>query len=98
MNLVFPNAVGKPYEAANLLKRVLHPALEALGLPRAGWRVFRRSAATALSDMREPVKTVQQVLGHSSAQTTLAYYIQSVEESQRGAIMRLEERMMPAAN
>lgn len=33
----------------------------------------------------------------SSAQTTLAYYIQSVEESQRDAIMRLEERMMPAA-
>ncbi len=88
MNLVFPNAVGKPYEAANLLKRVLHPALEALGLPRAGWRVFRRSAATALSDMREPVKTAQQVLGQSSAQTTLAYYIQSVEESQRGAVLQ----------
>jgi integrase len=47
--------------------------------------------------MHEPVRTAQQVLGHSSAQTTLAYYIQSVEEPQRGAIMRLEERMMPAA-
>jgi integrase len=54
---------------------------KAAGLPLAGWRVFHRSAATALSDMREPVKTAQQVLGHSSAQTTLAYYIQSVEES-----------------
>jgi integrase len=45
--------------------------------------------------MREPVRTAQQVLGHSSAQTTLAYYIQSVEESQRSAIRRLEEKMMP---
>ena len=95
MNLIFPNAVGKPYESANLLKRVLHPALKALGLPKAGGRVFRRSAATALSEMREPVRTAQQVLGHASPQTTLAYYIQSVEESQRSAIRRLEERMMP---
>ncbi len=95
MDLVFPNAVGKPYESANLLKRVLHPTLKALNLPRAGWRVFRRSVATALSEMREPVRTAQQVLGHSSAQTTLAYYIQSVEESQRSAISRLEEKMMP---
>ena len=95
MDLVFPNAIGRPYESANLLKRVLHPTLKALGLPKAGWRVFRRSVATALSEMREPVRTAQQVLGHSSAQTTLAYYIQSVEESQRSAITRLEERMMP---
>ena len=45
--------------------------------------------------MREPVRTAQQVLGHSSAQTTLAYYVQSVEESQRSAITRLEKIMFP---
>ena len=97
LNLVFPNAVGKPYESANLLKRILHPTLKTLNLPKAGWRVFRRSVATALSEMREPVRTAQQVLGHASAQTTLAYYIQSVEESQRSAVTRLEERMLPPA-
>jgi len=32
-----------------------------------------------------------------SAETTLAYYIQSVEESRRVGISRLEERIMPAA-
>jgi hypothetical protein len=47
MDWIFPNAVGKPYEAANLLKRILHPTLKALFLPQAGWRVFRRSVATA---------------------------------------------------
>jgi integrase len=83
MDLVFPSAVGKPYEPNNLLKRVLHPILSSLGLTRTGWRAFRRSVATALSEMREPVRTAQQVLGHSSAQTTLVYYVQSVEESQR---------------
>jgi len=96
MELVFPNAVGKPYEPNNLVKRVLHPALSSLGLPKTGWRAFRRTVATALSEMREPVRTAQQVLGHSSAQTTLAYYVQSVEESQRSAITRLEKIMFPS--
>ncbi len=95
MDLIFPNAVGKPYDANNLVMRVLHPALSSLGLPKTGWRAFRRSVATALSEMREPVRTAQQVLGHSSAQTTLAYYVQSVEESKRSAITRLEKIMFP---
>lgn len=96
IDLMFPNAVGKPYEPNNLVKRVLHPALTSLGLPRTGWRAFRRSVATALSEMREPVRTAQQVLGRSSAQTTLAYYDQSVEESLRSAITRLEKIMFPS--
>jgi integrase len=96
MDLIFPNAVGKPYEPNNLLKRVLHAALSSLGLPKTGWRLFRRTVATALSEMREPVRTAQQVLGHSSAQTTLAYCVQSVEESQRSAITRLEKIMFPS--
>jgi hypothetical protein len=79
----------------NLLRRVLYPTLKALGLPQAGWRAFRRSVATALSEMRGPVRTAQQVLGHSSPQTTLTFYVQSVEESQRRAVAKLEEVMMP---
>jgi integrase len=97
MDLAFPNARGKPYEPNNLVKRVLHPVLGALGLTKTGWRAFRRSIATALSEMREPVRTAQHILGHSSAQTTLAYYVQSVEESRRSAITRLEKIMFPSS-
>lgn len=61
-HLVLPNADGKPFEATNLLRRVLHPALTKGGLQKTGWRVFRRSVATTLSEMREPVRTAQQVL------------------------------------
>jgi integrase len=42
------------------------------------------------------MRTAQQILGHSSAQTTFAYYVQSVEESQRSAIARLEKIMFPS--
>jgi integrase len=93
--LVFPNSVGRPYEANNIIKTVLHPAMRSLGLPETGWRAFRRSVATALSELREPVKTAQQVLGHSSPETTLGIYTQCVEESQRSTMVKLEELMFP---
>jgi|ERR1700674_863437 integrase len=95
LDLVFPNAVGQPYDAGNLLKRILYSAFAALGLLKPRWRVFRRSVAAALSEVREPVRTTQQALGHSSPQATLAFYVQSGEESQREAIGRLEEPMFP---
>jgi len=94
-DLAFPNAAGHLNEAGALLNRVLYPTLASLGLPRTGWRAFRRSAATALSEMREPVRTTQQVLGHSSPNTTLAFYVQSVEGSQRRAISSLERILFP---
>jgi integrase len=98
LDLVFSNGAGNPYEPGTLLGRVLYPALAAAGLPKAGWRVFRRSVATALSEMREPVRTTQLVLGHSSPVTTLAFYVQSAEESQRRAIAKLEEVMFPSCS
>ena len=93
--LVFPNAAGKPYEPNNLVQRVLRPAMRSLGLPETGWRGFRRSVATALSELREPVKTAQQLLGHSSPETTLGIYAQAVEESGRRTMATLENLMFP---
>ncbi len=94
-SLVFPNAARKPYEPNNLVQRVLRPAMRSLGLPEAGWRAFRRAVATTLSELREPVKTAQQILGHSSPETTLGIYTQSVEESERPTMIKLEELMFP---
>lgn len=96
MNLVFANSEGKPYEPSSIVRRALRPAMRELGLPEAGWRAFRRSVATAFSELREPVRTAQQVLGHSNPQTTLAIYTQTVEESQRQAMGRLEELLFPS--
>jgi integrase len=86
LGLVFADASGNPYEPGNLASRVLQPVLKTLNLPSAGWRAFRKSVATALSELREPVRTAQQVLGHSSPNTTLAFYTHSAEESQRQAL------------
>jgi hypothetical protein len=74
---------------------VLSPILKNLGLPNAGWRAFRRSVATALSELHELVRTAQQVLGYSSPTTTLAFYTQTEEKSQRDALSKLEELLFP---
>ena len=70
--------------------------MRSLGLPETGWRGFRRAVATALSELREPVKTAQQVLRHSSPETTLGIYAQFVEESERRTMLKLEELMFPS--
>jgi hypothetical protein len=51
----------------SLVMGVLHPTRNALGLTKTGWRAFRRSVAIALCEMREPVRTAQQILGHAFA-------------------------------
>jgi integrase len=48
-----------------------------------------------LSELHEPVRTAQQVLGHSSPTTTLAFYTQTEEKSQRDALSKLEELLFP---
>ena len=89
--LVFCDAAGKPHDAGDLARRVLSPLLNNLGLPNAGWRAFRRLIATALDELHEPVRTAQQILGHSSPTTTLAFDTQTKEKSQRDALSKLEE-------
>ena len=95
MDWVFPNDAGNPCEHGTPLHRVLHPVLATLGLRKTGWRASRRSVAIALSEMKEPVRTAQQVLGHSSPDTMLAFDVKSVEESQRQAINESENAMFP---
>jgi len=40
--LVFRNAVGRPLAQSNVLRRSLHPMLESLEVPKAGFHSFRR--------------------------------------------------------
>lgn len=90
--LVFASRVGKPFRPDNILKRVLHPLSRKLRCPRVGWHTFRHVHATLLSELGEPLKTSQEVLGHSDLQTTLGVYTHAVSES----VLRAEERLAKA--
>lgn len=90
-SLVFPSGNGTHLRPGNLVKRYLYPACAKAELPRFSWHDFRRTHATLLSDMGEPLKTTQAQLGHASLNTTAEIYAQAAPASQRAAVERLEQ-------
>jgi integrase len=92
---LFAGSSGKPLNPVSMCQRVLQPALAALGLPKVSWHCFRRTLATWLSEQGTQIKTTQELLGHSSVNTTLEYYVQSLTESRRQAIEQVGHLMDP---
>jgi integrase/recombinase XerD len=64
---------GSPISGNNVLKRVLHPLLKRLGIPRAGLHAFRHSRVTMLRKNGTPDDLQKQWIGHSSLRTTDRY-------------------------
>jgi len=90
--LVFASRKGTPLRPENVLKRVIHPACEQLGLPKVGWHDLRHTSATLLH-ASEPLRVAQAILGHSDLQTTLGY-THVLPGWQREAMSRLENRLL----
>lgn len=74
LDLVFPNRVGQPMRAGDLLKRSFHPLLRQAGLPRMRFHEIRHSAASLHLEAGTPVKVVSEMLGHGSIGITLDTY------------------------
>ncbi len=70
---VFEARNGSPISGNNVLKRVLHPLLKRLGIPRAGLHAFRHSRVTMLRANGTPEDLQKQWIGHSSLRTTDRY-------------------------
>jgi integrase len=70
---VFEARNGSPLSAGNIRKRVLHPLLAQLGLPKAGLHAFRHSRVTMLRKNGTPADLQKQWIGHSSLKTTDRY-------------------------
>jgi integrase len=87
-DLVFASKAGTALRPENVLKRVIRPACERLGLPKVGWHDLRHTSATLLHE-HEPLRVAQAILGHSDLQTTLGY-THVLPGSQREAMRRLE--------
>jgi integrase len=90
--LVFASQKGTPLHPENILKRIVHPACERLGLPKVGWHDLRHTSATLLHE-NEPLRVAQAILGHSDLQTTLGY-THVLPNWQREAMSRLEVRVL----
>jgi integrase len=73
VGLVFKSKTGSPISGNNILKRVLHPLLAELEIPKAGLHAFRHSRVTILRKENTPAHLQTQWVGHSSLQTTNGY-------------------------
>ena len=72
-DLVHPNRRGRPIERGNLLRR-WYRLLDARGIERLTLHELRHSVATLLLALRTPLKTIQEILGHSQISTTADIY------------------------
>lgn len=70
---VFESRNGSPISGTNVLKRVLHPLLKRLDIPKAGLHAFRHSRVTMLRKRGTPEDLQKQWIGHSSLRTTDRY-------------------------
>jgi integrase len=71
--LLFSTPTGKPITQTNILKRNLHPILEALGREKAGFHAFRRFRVTHLRKNRVPEDLLRFWIGHADRSVTDGY-------------------------
>lgn len=71
--LLFVTRSGRALDNSNVVKEVLRPITNALGLPKAGLHALRHGNATMLDRMGVPVAIRRERLGHAQFATTLRY-------------------------
>jgi integrase len=82
---VFANPAGRPRGQQNILQRHLRPAAVRAGLVKIGWHTFRHSYSTMLRAAGTDIKVQQELLRHSTIQSTMNIYTQAVSEQKRAA-------------
>jgi integrase len=69
----------KPYWGQPILRRLIRPAAQKLGIQkRIGWHTFRHSYSTLLRSVGTEFKVMQELMRHSSLRSTLDIYTQAV--------------------
>lgn len=92
--LVFATAEGTPVRFSNFMRRHYKPLVKAAGLPdETTFHALRHSCATLLIGSGVDTKSVQSVLGHTLAATTLDIYADAIEENVDDAMARLREAL-----
>jgi integrase len=97
MGLVFTNRNGSPIDPMTL-HRDFRRLLAKAGLAPIHFHVLRHSAAALMLVQGVPLKTIQEVLGHSSLAVTSGFYAHVGEELKRQAAAAMDAIFQPAAN
>jgi integrase len=90
LNLVFPNAEGKPICPSNMFRQHFLPAIKKSGIPQIRFHDLRHTYASILIEQGENIKYIQSQLGHSSPTVTLNVYAHLMRPVNQEAARRLE--------
>jgi integrase len=96
--LLFPNAIGRPFNRGRVVKKILHPILDRLGIPRKGRRVGFHAFRHSLASMLLPttgVKVAQRQLRHSDAAFTVKVYGHVLGRDHTEAMENVESLLLP---
>ena len=80
---MFGNRFGRPRSQQDILRRHISPAAVRAGLGRIGWHTFRHSYSTLLRGLGADIKVQQELLRHSTVQSTMNVYTQAISEQKR---------------
>jgi integrase len=89
-DLIFPNAIGRPLEARNVLSRSYGPLLKRAGVPVLNFHALRHTAATLMLMQGIHPKVVSEMLGHSQISITLDVYSHVIPTMQRQATAAMD--------
>jgi integrase len=96
--LLFPNAIGRPFNRGRVVKKILHPILDKLGIDREGRRIglhaFRHTLASLLLQTTG-VKVAQRQLRHSDAAVTVQIYGHVLGRDHTAAMEKVESLLLP---
>jgi integrase len=88
-NLVFPSAVGTPYDGTNVTHE-FQTRLAAAGLPRMRFHDLRHGAATLLKSKGVDLRDIMEILGHSQISLTANLYTHIAPELMREAAAKMD--------
>ena len=94
---VFANNVGRPRWQESILQRRLKPAAVRAGVGKIGWHTFRHTYSTMLRSIGTDIKVQQELLRHSTIQSTMNVYTQAVSEQKRTANSKVVEMMLSSS-
>jgi integrase len=80
---VFGNRFSRPRCQQDILRRQIKPAALRTGIGKIGWHTFRHSYSTLLRGLGADIKVQQELLRHSTVQSTMHAYTQAVSEQKR---------------
>jgi integrase len=90
-NLVFPNEIGRPVDAQNLVNRSFKPALKRAKLPTINFHALRHTSVSLLIASGFDPNTASYIAGHASAAFTVGTYGHAMPEAVKAGIARMGE-------